>query len=267
MERDRSSAFCFCLALMLFSAACQAEHGNKHYIAIIIDDLGHNRAQGHRALDLPAPITYAMLPYAQYSRELAERAQALGKEVMLHLPMANVSGKRLGPGALVPDLSRQEFIETLEAALAEVPYARGLNNHMGSLLTSQNLEMDWLMTEIKRREMFFVDSRTTPHTVALATASDHAIFSSSRDVFLDNEQTLEAIDAAFELLVANAKRNRTAIAIGHPYEVTLDYLEAVLPTLAERDIVVVPVSHGIALERILARQSATDVPPQLVATD
>lgn len=212
------------------------------YVAIIIDDIGNNFASGRQAINLPLPLTYAMLPYSPFAASLAKMANRQGKEVMLHMPMANLGNAPLGPGALTVGQSRGEFIAAIDAAIDRVPFIRGINNHMGSQLTQQPQQMDWLMTEIKFRQLYFVDSRTTPKTVASALAKDRRVLSSSRDVFLDNEQSFASIDAAFKTLVAKAKRDGTAIGIGHPYPATLDYLSQIAAELEAKKITLLPVS-------------------------
>lgn len=244
------------IALALIALAIDGPRAAR--IAIIMDDLGHNSKVGARAIALPGPVTLSVLPYTRHSRSLAEAASREGKEVMLHLPMANMANLPIGPGGLDASLSRQDFLERLASAVARVPHARGINNHMGSYLTQQPLEMNWLMTELSRRQLFFVDSRTTPDTVAATIARQRNILSSSRDVFLDNTKTFYEIDRAFRQLISIARKNGTAIAIAHPHEVTLQYLEIALPLLEREGIAMLPVSRLLALRQSLrlAKSSA-----------
>jgi hypothetical protein len=221
------------------------------YIAIIIDDIGNNFASGKRAISLPMSLTYAMLPHSPFATQLAQMANQQGKEVMLHMPMANLSDAPLGPGALTVGQSHSEFIATIDAAIKQVPFSRGMNNHMGSQLTQQSQQMNWLMTEIKSRHLYFVDSRTTPMTVASSLARKRRVLSSSRDVFLDNELSFNSIDAAFKTLLAKAKRDGTAIAIGHPHPATLDYLAHINTQLEAKHITLLPVSALIARQQQL----------------
>jgi polysaccharide deacetylase 2 family uncharacterized protein YibQ len=230
-----------------FAAAAPA----TAYVAIIIDDIGNNLKSGERAVSLPLSLTYAMLPHSPFAASLAQMANQQGKEVMLHMPMANLGDAPLGPGALTVGQSRSEFIAAIDAAISQIPFIRGINNHMGSQLTQQPQQMNWLMTEIKFRNLYFVDSRTTPMTVASTLARERHVKSSSRDVFLDNEQSFESIDAGFKTLLAKAKQNGTAIGIGHPYPATLDYLARVAPSLNARNITLLPVSALIARQQRL----------------
>lgn len=211
-------------------------------IAIIIDDMGHDPVQGERLIDLDQPLTLAFLPYRRYTRTLAEEAHARGKEIMLHAPMANTHNYDLGPGGLQPDMDQHATTVTLRRALQSIPYVQGVNNHMGSLLTQKRGNMDWIMAELVQYPLYFVDSRTIAATIAADSAEAHRVPNLTRDVFLDHRQTEEFIDRQFKLLIETAKRNGTAIGIGHPHKVTVDYLEKHLPQLDAQGIAVATVS-------------------------
>ncbi|MEX0943236.1 MAG: divergent polysaccharide deacetylase family protein [Pseudomonadales bacterium] len=226
------------------------------FIAIIIDDVGNSLDRGERAIALPAPITISVLPHSRYGPRLAQRASAAGKEVMVHMPMANISGKPIGPMGLKSAMSHEDFTILINRALAEIPGARGINNHMGSYLTQQAKEMEWLMDVVKRRNLFFIDSRTTPRSIASRVAERMSVFSSIRDVFLDNNQTFFEIDQEFRRLVHTAEVRGTAIAIGHPHAITLDYLEMVIPQLDDKGIRVIPASNLIAIQKMTKYQFA-----------
>ena len=228
------------------SAFASGEAANVH-VAIIIDDLGHNLKRGEAFIHLPAPLTFAVLPHTLHAKSIARAAHAADKEVIVHLPMANVSNTPIGPGGLSANLPRAEFMTALDAAIRGVPYASGINNHTGSYLTQQHRQMGWLMSSMKARGFFFVDSRTTPKSVALAVAEQHEVIASSRDIFLDNDRSPAAIHTAFQQLISKAKKGGTAIAIGHPYPETLHYLQTALPGLEAAGITIVPASSLIAL--------------------
>ncbi len=214
-------------------------------VALIIDDLGNSAEAGQRAIALPASITFAVLPHTPHGRSLAEHAYASGREVMLHAPMSNTAGMPLGEGGLTPDMSEEEFTDTLLAALADIPHARGVNNHTGSELTTLPEQMAWVMQTLKPQGLYFVDSVTTAGSVAADVATEHQIPNTRRQVFLDNSADPEDIHFEFERLLAIAERDGYAVGIGHPYPQTLDYLEAVLPSLVERGFELVFVSQLI----------------------
>jgi len=231
-------------------------------IALIIDDLGNQRSQGLRAISLPGPITYAFLPSGPYTAALARKAHASSKEIMLHLPMQALdhAHEHVEPGTLTIDMSQQQFMDTLQQSLAAVPHVSGLNNHMGSLMTRHPGNMAWLMEAISERgDLFFVDSRTTHFTVAKQLATEYGIPSISRNVFLDNQPTPEAIRAQFRRLVEIARRDGTAVGIGHPQAATLQVLAEELEKLPQQGIQLLPVSRLIELqnERRLAWQTSS----------
>jgi len=218
-------------------------------IALIIDDLGNQSHLGMRAIMLPGPVACAFLPYGPFTNALARQAHGYHKEVMLHLPMQAVDheNKRVEKGTLTLDMTEQQFMEATANEIAAVPYVTGLNNHKGSLLTRHPGNMAWLMQAInKHGDLFFVDSRTTTETVARQLAVEYGVPNSSRNVFLDNDPNPEAVRAQFRKLVAMAKRDGTALGIGHPLPGTLNVLTEELANLRWQGVQLLPVSRLIA---------------------
>lgn len=221
-------------------------------IAIIIDDLGYSRERGLAVTALPAGVTCAVIPEAPWSPMLAERAESSGKEVMLHLPMETEADRPLDAGALDTSMDRDAYHQVLDRALQRIPQAVGVNNHMGSTLTARPEPMDWLMEALAGRSLYFVDSRTTPDSVAETIARRRGLRAETRDVFLDNDTDLLSINARFNELIRIARRNGQAIGIGHPYPETISYLRKVLPLLREAGIEVVPASALVRANKHLA---------------
>nr|WP_225314893.1 divergent polysaccharide deacetylase family protein [Marinobacter confluentis] len=246
----RSITILVASALMMITGATTTLAGEKPAtepqtlptIAIIIDDMGHNLAQGERLIALDQPLTLAFLPFRRHTTALAEKAHQRQKEIMLHAPMANTRLLELGPGGLNPEMSQNELAQTLRRALRSIPHVMGVNNHMGSLLTQQLKAMDWVMSELTHYPVYFVDSRTIASSVAGDVAAAYRIPTLTRDVFLDHEQTEEYVARQFDLLIERAKENGSAVGIGHPHRVTVDYLEKRLPQLDEEGIAVATVS-------------------------
>ena len=236
---------------LLPAAATPAEMAtSKPVISIIIDDLGYQHKAGLRALSLNGDITYAFLPRAPFSQRLAQRAHRLQKEIMLHLPMESDSEDRLGPGALTQCMTEIEFKNRVRTSLAAVPHARGLNNHMGSYLTKSPRLMGWLMQVMMfRDDLYFVDSRTTTETVAQEEAERRQIAATRRDIFLDYERDTAIVAQQLTELLRHARRDGSALAIGHPYPETLAALEAWLPGLQQQGIELVPVSKLIQIRQ------------------
>jgi len=229
------------------TAQCEGSAASYDHLVIIIDDIGNDLARGRDAVALPGKLTYAVMPFTPHGAELAEAAHAAGKEVMLHEPMSTGDERAPDRGTLTPQHDRQAFRTSLVAALATVPHVRGVNNHMGSELTAQRRPMAWLMRELRWRELYFVDSRTTDLTVAATVAAEFNVPNLSRQVFLDNDIHVDAIDARFQELLALARQDGMAVAIGHPYRETIDYLRRALPPLEEQGVRLALVSEALEL--------------------
>ncbi|PWG63425.1 divergent polysaccharide deacetylase family protein [Spiribacter halobius] len=231
--------------LLLLATALPALAGEPR-VALIIDDIGTDRAAAERTLALPVPLTLAILPHTPHARATAEAAPAAGKEVMLHQPMQAERPGPVGRGALWLDTTEGELHATLARNLEAVPNARGLNNHMGSLITRHPGHMAWLMEALAGHgDLYFVDSRTTHHTVARQIAGEHGRPFVERDVFLDHDADPAAIERQLARLVAEARREGQAVGIGHPRPNTLAVLERRLPALAREGIRFVRVSELI----------------------
>lgn len=246
MNRRR---FVITAAGALLAATAQAD--TRPRIAIIIDDLGYQLAAGRRALALPGPVAFAVLPETPHGRKLATLANESGREVLLHLPLQAVNHEGPAePGGITLDMSRGTFGAAFANAIDTVPFAVGVSSHRGSLLTRHPGHMAWLMEEIRAREdLFFIDSYTTHQSIALQVAREEGVSATRRDVFLDHEQTAEAVAREFERLKAKARRQGHAVAIGHPFPETLEVLEEQLPLLEEQGFELVTIGELIRDER------------------
>jgi len=239
-----------CGLLCVFMSVGQADTR----IAILIDDMGDNRENGERALQLPAPISYAFLPHTALAPRLAREAHDKGRDVLLHAPMQSEAHlKLMGPGALTTTMDESQLRAQLRLNFDSIPFVRGFNNHMGSVLTRDRLRMQWVMDEARQRGVFFVDSRTISGSVARDVASDSRIPNIGRDVFLDHDNQAPAIRKQWQRLLAKAREKGFALAIAHPYPNTLAVLEQELPQL--NDIHVVPVSQ------LLSGRPTINTPP------
>ena len=229
------------LCLSLFSLTLQASTETPR-IAIIIDDIGYQKAD-LKLIDLPFALTFAVLPHTPYGQRAARYAFQQQKDVMLHMPMQASNGKAPGPGALTADMSKQQVQRTLQAALADIPYAIGINNHMGSFYTEQSDAMAWTMEYLSKRHLFFVDSLTTSRSQASKYAKQYSVTNLSRQVFLDNEQNEAAIARQFDTLLRIARKRQTAIAIAHPYPETYKFLRKQLPKLQQQGVTLVGIAQ------------------------
>ncbi len=222
-------------------------------MVLVIDDLGPNLLQGQAVLELPGPLTYAVLPFTPHAERLADLAAERGKEIILHAPMANMANLALGPGGLYPHLSEQEFKQVLNSNLDSLPQARGLNNHMGSLLTQQEQPMRWVMEVARERNLFYIDSRTTAETQAASIAREEHIPVLERKVFLDHQVTADYVEQQFLHAIELAQMEGAVVVIGHPYPVTVAYLQQGLPLLDELGIQLVSASAFLMQEAELER--------------
>jgi len=212
-----------------------AEPSQIPVISIIIDDIGYRSIDDRNALALPGPITFAVMPHAPNVASFTRLAAVSGKDIILHLPMEAVEQDKnrfLGPGGLTRSMNEVQFISTLIYDLRSVPNIIGVNNHMGSLLSTDKEKMGWLMDYLHYRKVFYIDSVTTGHSVAAHAAINSDVPYLRRDLFLDNSTDPVAINAQFNELIRLARQNGSAIAIGHPHPETIEVLAKNLGKLA-----------------------------------
>jgi len=208
-------------------------------VAIIVDDGGHGGETTEAILALDSGLTLALLPDTLFVESTAARGAELGFEIMLHLPCETAGPVR----QLRAGMTSEKMREFVEDALGQVPGAVGINNHMGSQFTSNEEAMSTFFGVIANRSLYFIDSRTTDRSRALAAAKKHGIHAAARDVFLDNTNTLEYIRGQFNHLMAVAKAQGQAIGICHFRHGTATALAVLLPTLEKNGIELVHVSE------------------------
>ena len=217
-------------------------------ICMVIDDLGVMGAGTARAVALPGPLTLAWFPFAHNLAEQVGRATERGHETLLHMPMQALghSENSVGPDPLRIDISAEENLRRLMAAMDAVPASVGLNNHMGSVATRDVPLMNLVAAETRKRDMLFLDSLTIGHSVACQRAVEAGVPACSRDVFIDDVASPAVIRHQLELTEQIARRQGHVIAIGHPRRLTLDALEAWVPSLTARGFVLWPLSATTA---------------------
>jgi uncharacterized protein len=220
-------------------------------IAIVIDDMGVDRARSDRAAALQAPLTLAFLPYARGFETQIAAARTVGHEILVHVPMQPVGLEDPGPEALTVALDGNEIRRRLAAALDRAGPAVGINNHMGSRFTVEREAMRPVLEELQARGLLFLDSRTAGATVGPGLARSMGVPYATRDVFLDNDPSIAAVQARLAELEATARRQGHGVAIGHPHDGTIAALAEWLPGAASRGFALVPVSTIVrqAIER------------------
>ncbi|MEJ5175127.1 MULTISPECIES: divergent polysaccharide deacetylase family protein [Erwinia] len=200
-------------------------------LSIVIDDFGYRPAQENQVLQMPAAISVAVLPNAPHAREMATKAHQRGHEVLIHLPMAPLSKQPLEKDTLRPDMSAEEIARIIREAAADVPFAVGLNNHMGSAMTSSLPGMQKVMQVLDHYNFYFLDSMTIGNSQSTRAAAGTSVKVIKRRVFLDDTQNEADIRKQFTRAVRLAQRDGSAIAIGHPHPATVRVLQQMLPTL------------------------------------
>jgi polysaccharide deacetylase 2 family uncharacterized protein YibQ len=214
--------------------------GGRPLVAIVIDDVGLDRPRSRRAWELPGPLTMSFLPYAKDLPEQARTARAKGHELMLHLPMEPGGRNDPGPNALLVSLSDAELRQRTTTALDSFDGYAGVNNHMGSRFTAFRPGMETVLRQFKGRGLMFLDSRTSPQSVGDQVAQEIGVPSIARHVFLDDDESLDAVRRRLAETETVARRQGFVVAIGHPHEATLQALAEWLPTLQAKGLALAP---------------------------
>lgn len=215
----------------------------KARIAIVIDDMGYHNNVARQLLALDLDLSFAFLPYGPHTDSHLSLAAKKGRDILLHLPMEPRDSKwNPGKGTLLTSMNGKKIAQTISNNLSAVPSAIGVNNHMGSHFTEVKPAMQACLQVLKPKNLFFLDSLTTANSKGFQTAREMGVKTAKRDIFLDNIQTAEAIRKQLESLVAIAKKYGTAIAIGHPYQATVDALLA-NQAILHNEVVLVGVSE------------------------
>ncbi|MEW6079042.1 MAG: divergent polysaccharide deacetylase family protein [Thermodesulfobacteriota bacterium] len=217
-------------------------------IAIIIDDIGYDRKIANRLITTDPALTLSILPESPFRREIAAAAREAGLEVMLHLPMEPEEYPHVdpGPGVLLTGMAPDALIGQLEADIADIPYITGVNNHMGSKLTTESVQLYQIFTVLKKKNLFFIDSRTTENSLCRPSAKKLQLPFAERDVFLDNTLSEADITRQVNQLADTAVRHGKAIGIGHPHPETCRVLADQLPLIKQR-VQLVPASMLVTI--------------------
>jgi uncharacterized protein len=197
-------------------------------LVIVIDDLGESIQQARALAKLPFPVVFSVLPHNTRTAETVELARSRGIDVLLHLPMEPTGypyTANPGPGALFVGMPEADLLDVLEANLRRIPGAIGVNNHMGSRFTEDEAGMRMVLTELKRRNLFFLDSMTSSRSMAPSLTKELQAGFLRRDIFLDNVQDVDLIVHQLRKAEKLAMSKGTAVAIGHPYPETIKALQ------------------------------------------
>ena len=215
-------------------------------MAIIIDDVGYDLNIIKEFIKLEGPLTFAILPQAPYKDYAASAALAQHFEIMLHLPMEPKEYPRVnpGPGALLSTMDPNQLIAQLTKDIAEIPNICGVNNHMGSRMTGSSGQMRQIFTILKKRRLFFIDSRTSSATICRSSAKLLKLPFAQRDVFIDHVLKPQFIRHQMKILIQRAQKNGHAVGIAHPHKVTINILRQILPEI-KKEVQLVPASKVV----------------------
>lgn len=216
----------------------------KAKVAIIIDDIGYQKEIAEQIMRLNYPITISVLPFLSHSQFAAQMAKEKGLTVLLHLPMEpHNSNTDPGKGAIFTTMNEPEIKAKILANLKDIPYVDGVNNHMGSKATEDEFIMRTVLHELKERNLFFIDSMTSPHSIGYQLSKEMGLKTAQRTVFLDNEQNIDYIRNQVTILKNTALKYGSAIAIGHPYCNTVDVLKELESILEPGGVEIVPLKE------------------------
>lgn len=219
--------------------------GRVGKLAIIIDDMGSSMQEARALAGIGVPLTFSVIPGLRSYREVSAFAASQGIETMIHIPMQSKGWpeRRLESNGLLVSMTDDAIVERLEEYMRTIPGAVGANNHMGSEFTEHAEKMRAVLTVLKGKGLYFIDSVTSPQTVGMRLARDLGMKTGRRNVFLDNEQESSYIQGQLDQAVRLAKKTGGAIAICHPHPATIRTLEAALPGLAAQGVTLVPASQ------------------------
>ena len=213
-------------------------------LAVVIDDFGFNRPGTEAMLAIDRPLTLAVLPFRPQTDRDAKLARQSGQEIILHQPLEPVNSRaNPGEGAITTEMSSTEIKEVLHRNLADLPPVEGMNNHMGSRATASSRVMETVMEVLKERELFYVDSSTTPNSIGLETAQVNQVPTTVNHLFIDNVDNKEAIKQMILRLGKVAVEQGELTIVGHVKENTAQALQETIPQLEKMGIKLVYVSQ------------------------
>lgn len=223
-------------------------------VAIVVDDIGYDRKVAQQFIDMDAPLTLSVLPNGPFSKQLAADARAKGHEIMLHLPMepSEFPAVNPGPGALLFQMTPDQLIDQLNIDLGLIPGIKGVNNHMGSGLSESSEHMRQIFSILKKRGLYYIDSRTTAKTVARPSARLLQLPFAERDIFIDHFEDERFIRGQLDQLIERAKRQGFAVGIAHPHSITYKVLSEFMPVIKQK-VELVPASMVVEAATLAER--------------
>jgi polysaccharide deacetylase 2 family uncharacterized protein YibQ len=218
--------------------ARKEEISSSKKIALVIDDFGNDMRGTSEMMELPIPFTAAVMPFMPTTKRDAEWAHRLGHEVLIHMPMEPVRGKKswLGPGAITTDLPDEEIRKRILGAIHDVPFAVGINNHMGSKATADKRVMSIILEICKEKNLIYLDSKTTHKSKVQPIARELGVRSIENQLFMDDIYTRRHILKQARKLNEHVLKNENTVVIGHvgvPGKITAAVLKESIPALRQ----------------------------------
>lgn len=236
-------------------------------LAIVIDDVGYRVKEDSEILAMPKEISVAIIPVAPYAKMRAEEAFSQNRDILIHLPMEPKSKQLIEAGGIKIGDGEEEIRKLIDISRSQVPYAIGLNNHMGSGATSDKATMSNLMTVLRENQLLFLDSKTIGSSVAAKIAYRFGIAALERDIFLDDSDELIDVQKQFNAAIAYARKNGVAVVIGHPRQNTIKVLKQGIKKLP-KDITLVGIgtlwqNEKESSEKRFQRAATTSIYPYI----
>lgn len=220
-------------------------HAAKTQVAIVIDDIGWRKSDVE-VLSLPKEVTFSVLPHTPFANVLAHEGRKQGRDILLHVPMEASNGKLMGPGGLDVDMNQAQIRESLRSSIADIPYAVGINNHMGSKFTESEQSMSWALEFLNENNLFFLDSLTSRRSQGQKIADGLNMPYLQRHIFLDNHLDDAYLEKQFQEIFKYAKTHRRIVAIAHPHPESVAALNRLIPSLSKQGIELVKITELLA---------------------
>ena len=212
-------------------------------IAIVIDDWGYNLNNLYLLDQIKYPFTVSILPRLDYSKRVATELNRRGVQIILHLPMEPHKKFSLEKNTILTSMDEETIRNIIVQDLADIHYAQGVSNHMGSKATEDLRTMGIVLKELKKRNLFFLDSLVSSKTICSSLAAKLGVGFVKRDVFLDNREDPEYIKGQIYKLKKKAQTFGYALGIGHDRKITLEVLKETMPELEREGYKLVFVSE------------------------
>jgi len=211
-------------------------HSKKPKLVIVIDDVS-KRSQIRAIQHTGIKMTPSIFPPSELSMHSNHLADGL-KHYMIHLPMESGS-KQFNSQykTLMTSFSSAQIENRAKELRRLFPHGHYVNNHTGSVFTSNLSAMKKLYKALRDVGFIFVDSLTTAKSKVRSISSIYGDTYVARDIFIDNIHTIDAIYAQLKKAVRVAKKKGYAIAIGHPHKITMQALKSANDILKDVELI------------------------------